>query len=77
MYSVIIINMLTCAAVLIFKFYSKSVESYLISGMAVQETNRNRHISNVSTVVIPCLHRQFTGERKKNSSRAHGKMAAA
>ena len=74
MYSVIIINMLTCAAVLIFKFYSKSVESHLISGMAVQETNRNRH---VSTVVIPCLHRQFTGERKKNSSWAHGKMAAA
>ena len=51
MYSVIIINMLTCAAVLIFKFYSKSVESQLISGMVVQETNRNRH---VSTVVIPC-----------------------
>ena len=49
MYSVIIINMLTCATVLIFKFYSKSVESQLISGMAVQETSRNQH---VSTVVI-------------------------
>ena len=57
MYSVIIINMLTCPAVLIFKFYSKSVESQLVSGMAVQEANRNRHVSNVSTVVtvvIPC-----------------------
>ena len=36
--------MLTCAAVLIFKFYSKSVELHLISGMAVQETKRNIHI---------------------------------
>ena len=41
MYSVLISNMLTCVAVFIFIFYSKSVESHLISGMAVQETNRN------------------------------------
>ena len=41
MYSVIIINMLTCGTVLIFKFYSKSVESHLISGMTVKVTNRN------------------------------------
>ena len=47
MYSVIIINMLTCPAVLIFKFYSKSVELHLISGMAVQETKRNLHVSTV------------------------------
>ena len=40
MYSVIIINMLTCAEVLIFKFYSKSVESHLISGMAVQRNKQ-------------------------------------
>ena len=40
MYSAIIINMLTCTAVLIFKFYSKSVESHLISGMAVQRNKQ-------------------------------------
>ena len=40
--------MLKCAADIIFKFYSKSVESHLISGMAVQETNRNQHVSSIA-----------------------------
>ena len=40
MRNVMIINMLTCVAVLIFKFYSKSVDSHVISGMAVHETNK-------------------------------------
>ena len=36
----IIINMLICKAVLIFNFYSKSVDYHLISGMAVHKTNK-------------------------------------
>ena len=47
MYSIMIINMLTCVAVLIFKFYSNSVESHLFSVMAVQETKRNQHASTL------------------------------
>ena len=56
MYIVIIINMLKCEAVHIFKFYSKSVESHLISGMAQQETTEADTGRHVNTVVIPCLH---------------------
>ena len=55
MYSIIIINMLTCVAVLIFKFYSNSVESHLISGMAVQETNRHRHVSTLGHLTFEGL----------------------
>ena len=47
MYSVMIINMLTCGTVLIFKFYSKSVESHSFSGMIVKVTNRNYHVSTL------------------------------
>ena len=56
MYIVIIINMLKCEAVHIFKFYSKSVESHLISGMAQHETTEADTGLHVNTVVIPCLH---------------------
>ena len=46
-YSISIINELTCVVVLIFNFYGNSVESHLISGMAVQETNRHAHVSTL------------------------------
>ena len=74
MYSVIIINMLTCAEVLIFKFYSKSVESNLISGMAVQRNKQKPTCQYSSDSMSPsAVHRRKEEEFKpgawKNGSR--------
>ena len=55
MYSAIIINLLTCAAVLIFKFYNKYIESYLISVMSVQEKNRNQHVITLEQLTLEAL----------------------
>ena len=55
MYCAIIINLITCVAVLIFKFYNKSVESNLISVMSVQETNRNQHVITLGHLTFEVL----------------------
>ena len=48
--------MKTCAAVYIFKFYSNSIESQLISVMALQEPTEADTGRHVLTVLLPRDH---------------------